>query len=190
MILLAVLVAGALLGYGTTSLLQGKTAHTYKDGYRAGYEAARQKLKESNLFPEVPTETNTLSGTVLKTDKKSFTFESQNLALNPLEAEKTPSTRTVKITESTRIYRITPRNPEELQAEFERFQEAADPEARPPEPFPREDVDASAIQSGMIITVTADHNIFSEEVFEASEISLQAQPAPARMPEEENPSLE
>lgn len=174
--LLAGLIVGAIAGYGAASL----TAPSQKKaelGFDAGYEAARAKLKESGLFVATPSETNVLSGVIGEVSDGSFTLQATSVSLNPLDAVDAPAMRTVTVSEATEIYRFAEKDPLELQAEFERFNEAADPEALPPEPFTRESADFSELKPGMLVSITADHNIFSETTFEAIEVSWQSGPA-------------
>jgi hypothetical protein len=172
LILVAGLVIGAVAGYGLGNI--GPATET-NSGYDAGYEAARMKLQESGLFLETEQETDSLAGVITEIKGDTLTIESELPSLNPLDAVDAPLVRTVKVDEATNIYRIVLKSVEVLQEEFQPAPAVGDPAAdinAQLEPFTREPVEFSEISIGMNLIFSADHNIFNEESFTATEIQL------------------
>ena len=180
------LVVGAIVGYGAGRVLTGTPISPLSDkrgGYDAGYEAATKnaimKLEESGLLPPAPPgeqETLSLSGTIKSVSKNSITITADLAPPNPLVEIDVPTERVVMITESTKISKLVEKTPEEQQKEFEAFDaaiQAGEAPPPPPSPISQGSLDFDELKTGDIVSVTADHNIFSEESFDATEILLQ-----------------
>lgn len=87
------------LGWGL--ILGGKAG--YYRGFLAGYDFARQKVVQSNLFPALA-EVKTISGTIKKIENQTIFLTAENNLLNPLE-KTGPVERRVKVIPQTKIMR-------------------------------------------------------------------------------------
>ena len=131
------------------------------------------KLKK--LFPPIP-EMRSVSGTVKKIDGKTITLE---IAESPNPFDEWPTSRKVIVSDSTKIVKVTQKDPKEFQKEMEAYSSGtiANPtnpaSLRNPPSFTKEEViKLTDIKVGDVITVEADHNIKSETQFTAIKISV------------------
>ncbi|MBU4481700.1 hypothetical protein KKH59_05350, partial [Patescibacteria group bacterium] len=95
----------------------------------------------------------------------SLIIEASPVSTNPLSEDSKPTIRTVKITSSTKIVKITAKTPEEMQAAMKQNQ--------PLMPFSEEEITFSQLKEGDVITVTSDKNIKREMEITALKITLQ-----------------
>jgi len=144
----------------------------YDSGYSAGYIVAwdkATKLVDSTTIPIFPIQGEILSiGGTIKTisvSGDSLIIEASPVSTNPLSEDSKPTIRTVKITSSTKIVKITAKTPEEMQAAMKQNQ--------PLMPFSEEEITFSQLKEGDRITVTSDKNIKREMEIVALKITLQ-----------------
>ncbi|MBU4298536.1 hypothetical protein KJ636_00635 [Patescibacteria group bacterium] len=144
----------------------------YDVGYSAGYNTAwdkATKLVDSSTMPIFPIQGEILSiGGTIKTisvSGDSLIIEASPVSTNPLSEDSKPTIRTVKITSSTKIVKITAKTPEEMQAAMKQNQ--------PLMPFSEEEITFSQLKEGDVITVTSDKNIKREMEITALKITLQ-----------------
>lgn len=151
----------------------------YDAGYAAGMADAASKMEESGLLP--PTlETKTVTGTVVSIDASSMVLEVPQLVRNPLDTP-APTTRTVRLSSTTKYTELVPKSPEEVRKEIEAFtppkpgEENAVPPA-PPSPFTTKSLKLSDIAAGAMVSVTATTDILRAETFDAAEVQLVQRP--------------
>ena len=171
-LVLAVLLAGSFLNFSCPLGLL-----TNQNSYEAGWQAANQKLEESGLLRPEQEEVFTISGIITGVFENQITLKSDPVVVNPL-AMQAPESRTVTITEETKIIRQTPKTREKLMAEEEKWQSEMDklkPEdaafpPSPPSPYIEEEIKLSDLKTGDKISVTSNQNIKFATTLEAVQI--------------------
>jgi hypothetical protein len=174
-LLAAAILSGAfVVGYSVgTDTAQDPTAPE-SAGYRAGFEAARQKIADSGLLPPSSATITSVNGIIASTTDSSITINAGPVSSNPLDPTG-PLTRTITVNEQTRVTRIVPLSDKEFRdrlAEFNRLT-AAGKTASPPQPFAEEPAKFSDLAVGMNITATASADIRDTQAFTATQITFQ-----------------
>lgn len=179
--LFAVLLFGAtfVAGYkvGTMKGVQGDSG--YDAGYAAGIAATSESLRAAGLLPETRP-TMTVTGTVTSIDGSAMVIEVPQVVLNPLDVQ-APTTRTVRISESTSYVELMPKSPQEMQKEIDDAGKKSDDPGAPPQiidPFSKKPLKLSDIAVGSTVSVTAANDILRAEAFDAVEVRLVLRPAP------------
>lgn len=192
--ILALLVAGATFigGYYLGSMAGQKAG--YSQGAMEKTEELKAKVKASGEFV-MPTALHSLSGSITAVHSDGFELKAGNLQRNPLE-ESTPSMRSVKVTSSTKIQLMVPRDFAEFDAAQKEYVAAMQKAAGKPEektmaaplPFRYEDIKLSDLKEGTIVNVTSASEISTATSFEATEVQVQpAQPQPPLPPQQDTP---
>ncbi len=164
------LTAGLLTGYGI-----GRFSIPLAPTYQEGYDAAREKLEKLHFFPSVPNETSILMGRIVSVGRDSLEFEVDLTVANPLEQLPGPAKRTVRITPTTKFYRIAQKSGEELQKEQQDALTAAGGDLtkyHPVNPSKEIPIPLSEVTAGSFAQISADHNILKESVFDATEVRI------------------
>lgn len=160
--------------------------------YQDGWNAAQEKLEQSGILRPEPAEIFSLSGTITNISGNTISIKADPVVVNPL-AEPAPESRKIVITPNTKIIKQSPRSPEELNAEQEKYRSEItnlEPDAAPPtppSPFTEEELEITDLKVGDNISVTSEENIKSSSQFEAIEIRLTVapeRPAPPAPPQE------
>lgn len=146
-----------------------------KKGYDAGYNAAWDKATKlidsvkTPIFP-IQEDIRLIAGTIktISLSGSSLTIEASPVSTNPLSEDSKPTVRTVKITPATKIVKMRPKTPEEIQAMI-----SQDRPLIPLAPFLEEETTFSQLKNGDRITVTSDKNIKKEMEIMALKIALQ-----------------
>ncbi len=179
-------------GYAFSFLV--KSAPAGENTFQAGWEAAQKRLAETGFAPAmVGIEIKTLSGEV-----KEIKGNKINLKIRPLEplAEPGLDIRTIIVDNSTKIYKLDAKDPNEFQKEMAEYNKKMQEQmkkpavaAQPlmmPEPFVKKEAKLSDLKAGQQITVSTDKDIKNVQEFKAVEITLQSvilsPPAPAGTP--------
>jgi hypothetical protein len=184
LVLIGGLLVGGVVGYGagratTGSPLIPSSGGSKGGSYAEGYAAAEQKLKDAGVIPSAAIEVRNIFGAVTSVGDASLVMETNLRSPNPLDERQPPTSRTVNVTSETKIVRQTAKDPAEFRAEMEAFQQAADPTKPFPQPFNVETITLADIKAGDQVSVTADHDIFGEASFDATEINVASNAAAA-----------
>ncbi len=180
-ILLAVFLAGYSIGTKSGTSISSKEDGA---GYRAGLEAARQKIRNSGILPPEPSEVRIVNGTVSGVSGNLITISALPITANPLEPQG-PSIRAVTVTDKTVLKMTIPLTNEEFQKAIEKYNAASRSGERlpPPSPYREVTITLADIRNGMGINVTADKDIRLAETFTATtvttiELSSSSSPSP------------
>jgi hypothetical protein len=168
-----------------------------EDTYQAGWEAAKQRLAESNFMPTMimkDIEIKSVSGSVQKIEGNKIT-----LKIQPLEPLADPDLD-IRIIDASKakFYKSVQRDMEEYQKEMDEFNlkiqaqmnsEILTPEElsagviappemnvepiMPPAMFIKKEVSISEIQNNQQITVITEEDIKDKKEFKAIEVSIQ-----------------
>ena len=118
-----IFVVGIYIGYMSNSSVNGNSQLSpeqrkvgYSDTFSDGWNAARKKLEESNMFPALG-EITVLNGIIKSSNKQKVIFTT-NL-LNPLDDERLKE-RTAIINQETEIIIRKPRSEQEIKQEQEK----------------------------------------------------------------------
>jgi len=196
-IVLSVAVVCFVFGFLVSSQLnkmQGKLGQLLLGGgqntFQAGWEAAKQRLKDSGFAPAmVGMEIKTLLGEV-----KEIKGDRISLKIRPLEPLADPEldNRVVIVDDNTKIYQLEPKDQKVYQKELEDFNEkmreqtvqpgALPLPATPPEYFTKKQINMADLKIGQQITVVADKDIKNDKEFKAIEISMQSMPMTPAVP--------
>ena len=154
------------------------------DTFQAGWQAAKQRLAESNFMPIMEDmEITFISGEVTEVQGNKI-----SLKIQPLEPLADPEldNRIVEIDENTKIYQLVEKDQVEYQKEMEEFnkkmmEQMENPEAMAeldqyPEPYIKEEASLDNIQVGQTINVEAQENIKDVKQFKVIEIIIQSAP--------------
>jgi hypothetical protein len=163
--------------------------------YQAGWQAAKQRLKETGFLPAPPgqQEIKSISGQVTGVDKNII-----SISIRPLEPLADPAldTREVEVGKDTALYRLEPKSQDDYAKEWEAYQKAVAAGTgalQPPSPYEKKELGIADIAEGQRVSVTASSDIKEAKKFTALEVSLQsdaplpvmppiAAPAPASVP--------
>ncbi len=184
LVLIGGLLVGGVVGYGAGRATTGAPIIPSGSGskggsYAEGYAAAEKKLVDAGIIPSAAIEIRNVFGTVTSVGDASLVIETSLRSPNPLDDRQPPASRAVTVTSETKIVRQTAKDSAEFQAEMRAFQEAADPSKPFPQPFDIETITLADIKAGDTVSVTADHDIFTEAAFDAVEISVTSNAAAA-----------
>lgn len=178
---IATLIVGGIIGMSAGSYLpRGVVA----DRYQEGFDAAKKLVLDSpagGMF-KTPDDMRNVSGTVTAINGNKITLHTQ--FVNPF-ADQALADRTIIIIPSTKISKLTPKDPKVQQAEMEVFikkiqsgtpDKTAKTPLQPPAPFVTTPGTIADIAKGNIINVIAGENIKASKEFNAGEIQvIQAQ---------------
>ncbi len=150
--------------------------------YEAGWSAAKARLASSPNFGmmiNTQGEVKTLSGIVEKVQGSNVSIK-----INPLEPLANPAldSRIVTVTSATKVTRMTPRDPKEVQKEMEVFMKSMQtlPKAgtpmttpvMPPSHSAKQDAAFADIKVGDSIMVTTAENIRDSKEFTAMKVQI------------------
>ncbi len=181
----ALFVVGLTIGIfasGWISKLNTPAGVTGANTYEAGWNAAKARLAASphlGMMMNRSGEVKSVSGTV-----ESISGNRITIKIKPLEplASPTLDSRIVTITNTTKITKMIPRDPQTVQKEMDAFMKSIQtpPKAgtqmitppMPPSPSTKQDAIISDIKVGDTITVTAVENIKEIKKFTATEVQI------------------
>lgn len=172
-VVLALLLAGSSLNLNCSFGILSGRGGSYEDGWKA----ASQKLEASGLLRPESEEVFVITGTITSITAGRISLKANPTVLNPL-AEQAPETRTVTVNSETKVFKLIPKNPEELNRESEAFREETEKLApgavppTPPSPYKEEEIKITDLKTGDIISATSETNIKMSVEFIAKEISL------------------
>lgn len=170
-------IIGIVVGVGASFIYFRQAPVASSNTYQAGFEAAKNRVLESSMGMMFRTQDDirTLSGAVTAVNGNQIIIHTEST--NPFD-DPSLADRTVLITNSTKITRISQSDTAAFQAEMEAFMKqmqsgkgAGGTPPQPSEPI-RTTVSTSSIVVGDTLTVTATENIKSSEKFTASEIQI------------------
>ncbi len=157
--------------------------------FQAGWEAARQRLKDTGFFPALTNqEVKEIYGQIKEIKDNKIT-----LKIGPLEPLADPQLdmRTIEIDNQTKIYKLEAKDQTKFQQEMAEYnklmeQRVKNPAAAttsqpimPPSLYTNKPISLSDLKVGMQITVSADNNIKDSQEFKAVEINIQFEPSSA-----------
>jgi len=174
------LALGLAVGYGAGRVSTGTPINPLSNprgGYQEGYDAAHQKLLASGLVPPTPNEALSLTGTVKSIAGGTLTVDVEYRSPDPLDETEIPTTRSVTLAASAKIYEIVPKDQATFAAEMSAFQQDPEAQATPPQPFTRTELQLSDLKAGDSVTIFAETDILRATAIVASEI--QRNPAPS-----------
>ena len=150
--------------------------------YQAGWDAAREKIKQSPSFATMQPagEVKSVSGTIQKINGNKITIKT--FQMDPL-ADESLSERIVVVDSNSKISLNVQKSSEKMQAEMQAFQEkmktqnsdpAKAPEAiAPPIPFEEKTIALSDLKEGQSISVISSENIGEKKELVAQQIIAQ-----------------
>ncbi len=141
--------------------------------YQAGWEAAKAKLKTWGFLPPEPEVLNTIYGTITGINGNTIALKADPTVRNPLE-DQAPETRTITVTDQTKISQQEAKTPEELKKDQAAFQEALK-KGQPPTPitpFNLIEIKLSDLKVNDRISVTSADNIKLSATITATTINL------------------
>jgi len=175
----------ALIFFGLGFYANSYYKSTITDTYQAGWDAAKLRLEETGFIMPMTEgmEITSVSGEVqeIKDNKIS-------LKIYPLEPLADPSLddRIIEVDENTKIYQLVERDQAEYQREMAEFnqrmqEQMENPETMAelgeyPEPYTKQEISLTNIQTGQQITVLAQEDIKDTKQFKAIEITVQFRP--------------
>lgn len=186
---LAALVVGAAAGY-FAGMPQRKADYEagYRDGTAAGVAQTKKMLAEAVTIPKEP-EMKVLDGIVKAVGTDTLTIETHIQPIDPFGSP-IPSTRTVRLSSTTKITASIEKDPEELKKEMEAYRtaqaaalrhaatgdtNAPAPEAtRVPIPSPtaEKEIALEKITVGSAVSVTAENDILRAESIDATSVRV------------------
>lgn len=145
------------------------------NGAAQGESEVIQKLLDAGYLPpefDPNSEIMSTSGQIVETGEGYFKFEA---ALTPI-ADK--QTYRAAVTENTEIIQRVSKDSDELERQFDQFEEAManyDPEGageppEPPSPFVEEELNVSDLENGMTVSVRSESNLRENKSFTASSV--------------------
>lgn len=162
------------------------TGEKIQNTFQAGWEAAKQRLKDSGFVPMMENmEIKMVYGEI-----KDIKDNQILLKIRPLEPLADPELddRIIQIQSDTKIYQLVQKNPVEYQKEIEEYNKKINEQMKNPtnmgstslvmpEPFIKKSASLSDIKVGQQISVFATNDIKTVKQFTAVEISMQVNPA-------------
>ncbi|MEY3784452.1 MAG: hypothetical protein RLZZ230_774 [Candidatus Parcubacteria bacterium] len=180
-------VVGALIGVfiglkinSSNPELVAATDVSTSDEYKAGFEAARARLQERGMLPNIIADTN-IETTYLSGKVKAVSANSLTVDVTPLDPLADIVERSIATTPTTQIFRLTNKTPQVMQAEMEAFtlkMKDVDPTTNSPTEFPapftKEKITITDIKSGDMVNIKATANITADGNIEASSLEVQS----------------
>jgi hypothetical protein len=171
------LIIAALAGFFVIGFTVGSSTSTVSvapgsAGYQAGYDAARQKLKDSGALP-TPAEIKTVTGIVTVIAGANLTIQAYPVSANPLEPAG-PEVRTVTVSDAAAIVELVPLSDIEFRVALAAFnkQTIAGKQMTPPTPFREASLKLSDVRVGSTITVTSATDIRDAASITATKITV------------------
>ena len=163
-IVIITLAAGIILGY--------MWGH-----YQSAASYAPQIEAVNKALPSA-TKATSVEGRVKQVNADSLTLEGVAVSMNPFAAGDYPMTRQVTITSSTKIIRVTSKDPQQFQKEMVAYQNSlqnrnqASSTLTPPSPFNETTIQLSDIKVGDSVSATAASDIINAASFEAVQLQV------------------
>ena len=181
---IVILLVGMVLGAVIDPYLPTSISNA-KKGYQAGFDAAREVIKNSSLAGVLtPSNLRTLSGRVTSVGANQITihYTPSDPFADPALAD-----RTILVNSSTNIVKLTQIDPKVFQTEMAAFLKAVETSSStptqstlpstPPSSSTAVTISLTDIKVGDAVTVMASENIGTAKEFTASEIQVQPQAA-------------
>lgn len=177
-IIIAVFIAGGVIGVATDPYLPSALSNT-KKGYDIGFAAARKVVEDSTLgnFFKTPDDVRSLSGKVISVSGGSLVIRLSSV--NPFD-DQSLNDRTVLVSADTKIMRNAAKDPKVFQAELASFIKTYRPSATSttngvtaPQPYTQIVIDISSIKTGDSVLVKTLENVKAMSEFTASEIQIE-----------------
>ena len=164
---------GCIFSYlGSSTSVGGNT-------YQSGWDAAKQRLSDSGMFPSsgMNIEIKSLTGEITEINGDKITVK-----IRPLEplADASLDIRTVVVDSATKMFALQPKDQKEFLAEMDAYtqkikantaQMATTTPITMPDGFNRTTISMSDLKVGQTINVLSETNIKDVKEFNASEIS-------------------
>ncbi len=157
----------------TTNNLQPK-----EDSYQAGWNAAKERLAQSETGMLISSDIRTINGVVEKNEGGKL-----EIKIKPLEplADEALDMRIVTLNPETKIYLSMQKDMTKFQEEMRVFreqmmtsqQDVNMTQLEAPTPFEKTEVKLSELKQGQQVSVTAGENIKDKKEFVAKEINVQ-----------------
>jgi hypothetical protein len=135
---------------------------SYEDGYKDGYNSARTK------FAVMSPEQFSITGLVKNKTNNGFELLGENLYTDET-VDGISDQRTILITTSTKIVKITSLSPEEFDAQATKSISTG----IPPVPYTEQEISLLDIEEGFRVTVVSNEDVSYSETIEASKISFE-----------------
>lgn len=170
----ALLLAGGIIGVFADPYLPSSLSNA-KKGYQSGFMAARTLVEKSSLgafFTATPSDIRTISGKVTAVQGNRITIHSDSVN-NPFDGPAI-NDRTIIIDANTKVMQLTGKDAATIQAEIAAFIKAKKTtQATTTLGYIKTTVNASSIQVGGSLVVTAGENVKTLSEFTATEIQIQ-----------------
>ncbi|MDF1496942.1 MAG: hypothetical protein P1P90_02685 [Patescibacteria group bacterium] len=147
-----------------TFLNNALSSFSYDDGYKDGYNAAREK------FNIAPSELRAITGTVQSITPNSLKLEAINLDTDEF-VDGVSNVRTALITSSTKVLHRSNLSGEELGSAMQKWQNNPG-DNPPPLPYTEKEVTVSEISEGSAVTVISKNDIRFSQSFDADQIII------------------
>ncbi|MBU1292385.1 hypothetical protein KKH07_02860 [Patescibacteria group bacterium] len=138
------------------------------DTFEAGWQAAKERLEQSDFNMPTDMEITSIYGKITKIEGDKIT-----VAITPLSPLADPKldTRIVTANENTKIYKLTPKSEEEMREE--EIEIGPDEIPMSAEPYKREEISLSDLQVDQKISVFAAEDIKEKKEFTAESIQTE-----------------
>ncbi len=165
----------ASLGLGGTGVDQIFGSQSFENGYKAGYQAAREKFAAVAPLPAGIAIT-AISGTIKSINGQQIVVTATNLDTDPY-IDGVSNDRTIIVTASTTLMQRTFLSAEEQARQMDRWTKSADRDkTAPPSPFTEKPLKLSDLKVGQTVAVMANEDIRLKESFNATQVILDQNP--------------
>lgn len=182
---------GLVVGYGAGRVSTGTPVNPFLPPKEATESPAGASGPAGLQPPPAPTESVTISGSVVSATENALTFDADLSFFDPLGEGQLPKRRKANLTDSTEIVRLIMKSPEESAQEQVAFAKvgaeisANGAPPAPPSPFKEVRISATDIAAGETISVIAAEDILKAETFDA--VRIVVLPKPSALPPEPTP---
>ena len=157
--------------FGIPAVDQVMQGQTYEDGYKAGYQAARQKLSTRPPLPP-GTPVTTANGTITSVNAVSLTMVVDSLDTDEL-VDGVSDTRTVNIATSTAIILRTNLSIQDMEKQMTTWREDGMKKNQPPPaPYKESHLNIADLKPGQTITVVTSNDLRLQSSFTATKILI------------------
>ena len=187
---LIILAIGIFLGFMLYKVLipvsPDVAQKNYNEGYSAAMELARQKVEQKGVFIAAGANGTNVPRAIVKSVSGNKVLVEINSSLIDFFSEGT-TTKTISITDATKIEQLTPKPIEEFNAEQDKFRKyiedsrgselgPEDEQMSPPSPFYTKVMSASDLKEGDLISFYGNGDLSKSDSIEVSNITLTVQP--------------
>ena len=159
------------LGNGSPTVDQISGGQTYDEGYKMGYNVAREKFRNVPLMP-ANTPILALNGTIQEITKNQLQIKATNLDTDEA-VDGVSDVRLVDLDANTKITQRTPISPDKLSKLINDWQKnGIKKNIPPPNTFEEKTLTLKDLKTGMLVTALAGQDIRLAGEFKATQIVI------------------